>query len=94
MGYVVAEVDWVRCLVGASKQRWGQVKSLKGVKRRDDGGWWSKASEKERKKASVLYIPRIRGVFGLGQIKRPQDSQSPRTWGECQLSLHVAKLAT
>jgi hypothetical protein len=59
IGYLVAEVDWVRCLVGASNQGSGQAKSLKGVKRRDGGGWWSKVSEKGRKKASVLYTLRF-----------------------------------
>jgi hypothetical protein len=94
VGYVVAEVDYLRCLVGAGTEGWGQAKSPKGLKRRDGGGWWSKGSEKERKKASVLYIPTIRGVFGRGQIKRAQDGQSPRIWGQRQLSRHVAKLTT
>ena len=89
---MVAEVDKPRYLVGAGTQGWGRAKSLKGAKRRDGGGWWSKGNEKDRKKASVLYIPTIRVVFGRGQIKRTHDGQSPRIWGQRQLSCHVAKL--
>jgi phage gp46-like protein len=48
----------VRCVVGADTPRRGQVKNLKGEKRRDGGGWWSEGSEKDRKKVSVLYILR------------------------------------